>query len=94
MFYKVLFLESLAPFTLQKKSGSGPIKIKVGMDHIFLPCKPSVPCFHEMDPNSIFSGFEAIGGYGPKTEKKRVRTPLAVRKRCVNASSFRTIFSM
>ena len=32
----------------------------VGMDQIFLPCKPSVPCLHEMDPDSLFSGFGAI----------------------------------
>ena len=64
---------------------------KVGTDQIFLPCKPSVPCFYEMGPDSLFSGFGAIGGYGPKTEKKRVRTPFPDRKRCVNASSFRTI---
>ena len=51
----------------------------------------SVPCFYEMGPDSLFSGFGAIGGYGPKTEKKRIRTPFPDRKRCVNASSFRTI---
>ena len=51
----------------------------------------SVPCFYEVGPDSLFSGFGAIGGYGPKTEKKRVRTPFPDRKRCVNASSFRTI---
>ena len=28
---------------------------KVSVDWIFLPCKPSVPCFHEMDPDSLFS---------------------------------------
>ena len=39
------------------------------MDQIFLPCKPSVPCFHEMDPDSLFSGFGTIGGYGPKPGK-------------------------
>ena len=39
----------------------------------------------------FISGFGAIGGYGPKTGKKRVRTPFAVRKRRVNASSFRTL---
>ena len=47
-----------------------------------------------MDPDSLFSGFGAIGGYGPKAEKKQVRTPFAGRKRCVNASSFHTIFFM
>ena len=30
------------------------------MDQIFLLCKPSVPCFHEMDPDSLFSSFGAI----------------------------------
>ena len=67
---------------------------KVGTDQIFLPCKPSVPCFHEMDTDSPFSGFGVIGGYGPKTEKKRVPIPFTVRKRSVNASSFRTIVFM
>ena len=62
---------------------------KVGTNKIFLPRKPYVPCVHEMDLDSLFSGFGAIGGYDPKTEKKkRVRTPFAVRKRRVNASSF------
>ena len=51
---------------------------KVGTDQIFLPCKPSVPCFHEMDPDLLFSGLAAIGGYGPKTPQKRVRSPFAV----------------
>ena len=73
----------------RKKKGSHK---KGGTDQIFLPCKPSVPCFHEMDPDLLFSGLGAIGGYGPKTPQKRVRTPFAVRKRCVNACSFRTIF--
>ena len=36
---------------------------KVGTDQIFFRCKPSVPCLHEMDPDSLFSGFGAIGGY-------------------------------
>ena len=56
---------------------------KVGTNKLFFPCKP-------------YLGFGAIGGYGPKTEKKKklVRTPFAVRKRCVNAPSFRTIFFM
>ena len=49
---------------------------KVGTDQIFLPCKPSVPCFHEMDPDSLFSGFGAIGGYDPKAEKKDESGPL------------------
>ena len=48
-----------------------PTHRKVGTDQIFLLCKASVSCFHEMDPNSLFSGFGAIGGYGPKTEKKK-----------------------
>ena len=49
----------------------GPDRQKVGTDQIFLPCKPSVPCLHEIDPDSLFSGFGAIGAYGPKTEKKK-----------------------
>ena len=44
---------------------------KVGTNKIFLPCKPYVPCVHEMDPDSLFSGLGAIGGYGSKTEKKK-----------------------
>ena len=47
-----------------------------------------------MDTDSLFSGFLVIGGYGPKVEKKRVRIPFAVRKRSVNASSFRAIVFM
>ena len=31
-----------------------------------------------MDPNSLFSGFGAIGGYGPKTEKKNESGPLSL----------------
>ena len=50
---------------------------KVGTDQIFLPCKPSVPCFYEMGPDSLFSGFGAIGGYGPKTEKKTSPDPFS-----------------
>ena len=83
--------EDLSPIYTTEKKGSHK---KVGTDQIFLPCKPSVPCFHEMDPDLLFSGLGAIGGYGPKTPQKRVRTPFAVRKRCVNACSFRTIFFM
>ena len=49
----------------KNKNGSGPIK-KVGTDHIFMPCKPSLSCFHEMDSDSLFLVL------GPK--KKRVRT--------------------
>ena len=37
----------------------GPDRKKVGTDQVFLPCKPSVPCLHEMDPDSLFSGFGA-----------------------------------
>ena len=65
---------------------------KVGTDQIFLSCKPFVPWFSETYPDSLFSSFGAIGGYGPKIEKKRVRTPFAVRKRCVNVYSLGTIF--
>lgn len=64
---------------------------KIGMDQIFLLRKPSVPCFHEMDPDSLFSSFGAIAT--PK-KKKQLRIPFAVRKHCVNASSFSTIFFM
>ena len=52
----------------------GPDPKKVGMDQIFLPCKPSVPCLHEMDLDSLFSGFGAIGAYGPKPKKKKKKT--------------------
>ena len=64
-------LQAKAPFTLRKK---------MGPDQIFLPCKPSVPCFHEIDPDSLFSGFGAIGGYGPKTEKKKSPDPFRCSK--------------
>ena len=69
---------------------------KVGTDQIFLLHKLSVPRFHETDPDSIFSGFLAIGRTMPPKpkKKKRVRTPFAVRKRCFKASSFRTMFFM
>ena len=64
-----LILDSLlkTPFTLQKKWVQ--THKKVGMHQIFLLCKPSMPCFHEMDLDSVFSGFGVIGGYGSKTEK-------------------------
>ena len=67
----------------------GPDRKKVGTDQIFLPCKPSVPCLHEMDPDSLFSGFGTIGAHGPKTEKKTSPDPFCCSKRCVNTSSFR-----
>ena len=54
----------------------GPDPKKVGTDQIFLPCKPSVPCLHEMDPDSLFSGFGTIG----KTEKKTSPDPLGCSK--------------
>ena len=38
---------------------------KVGTDQIFFPCKPSVLCFHEMGPDSLFWFL------WPKTEKKK-----------------------
>ena len=57
-----------------------PTHRKVGTDQIFLLCKPSVSCFHEMDPDSLFSGFGAIGGYGPKTEKKTSPDPFRCSK--------------
>ena len=61
IFLDILITDLSAIYTIEK-NGSGPIKK--------LPCKPSVPCFHEMDPDSLFSGFGATGGYGPKTEKR------------------------
>ena len=71
-----------------RKNGSGPIKSWYGPD--ILRCKPSVPCFHEMDPDSPFSGCL----WPQNRKKKRVWTPFAVRKRRVNSSSFSTIFFM
>ena len=45
---------------------------KVGTDQIFLPRKLFVPCFYEMDPDSIFSVFLAIGRtMAPKSKKKK-----------------------
>ena len=61
IFLDILITDLSAIYTVEK-NGSGPIKK--------LPCKPSVPCFHEMDPDSLFSRFGATGGYGPKTEKR------------------------
>ena len=52
-------MKTEAPFTLQKKMS--PDRKKVGTDQIFLPSKPSVPCLHEIDPDSLFSGFGGIG---------------------------------
>ena len=53
---------------------------------MFLPCKLSVPCFQEMDPDPIFSDF------GSKPNKHESGPAFAVQERCVNAASFRTIF--
>ena len=64
------------------------------MDQIFLLRKPSVPCFHEMDPDSLFSSFGAIARPKKTEKKQQLRTPFAVQKHCVNASSFSTIFFM
>ena len=58
--------EDLSPIYTTEKKGSHK---KVGTDQIFLPCKPSVPCFHEMDPDLLFSVLGAIGVYGPKPPK-------------------------
>lgn len=55
---------TIAPFTLQKKKWVRTRK-KVGTDQIFFPCKPSVLCFHEMGPDSLFWFL------WPKTEKKK-----------------------
>ena len=44
---------------------------KVGTNKIFLPCKPYVPCFHEMDPDSLFSGFGTIATPPPQKKKKQ-----------------------
>ena len=33
-----------------------------------------------MDPDSLFSGFEAMDGYGPKTEKKNSLDPFSCSK--------------
>ena len=52
-----------------------PTHRKVGTDRDI-----SISCFHEMDPNSLFSGFGAIGGYGPKTEKKTSPDPFRCSK--------------
>ena len=66
-----LVTHTKAPFTLQKQMGWVRTHKKVGTDWTFVPRKPSVPYFHEMDPDSLFSGLGAKGGYGPKTEKKK-----------------------
>ena len=50
-----------------------PTHRKVGTDQIF-----PYHVFMKMDPNSLFSGFGAIGGYGPKTEKKNESGPLSL----------------
>ena len=81
----------LKPHLYYRKNGSGPIKKLVWTRYFCCMRKPSVPCFHEMDPDSLFSSFGAIAT--PK-KKQQLRTPFAVRKHCVNASSFSTIFFM
>ena len=40
---------------------------KIGIDQMFLPRKPSVQCFLEMDPDSLFSSFGAIARPKKKT---------------------------
>ena len=68
--------EDLSPIYTTEKKGSHK---KVGTDQIFLPCKPSASCFHEMDPDLLFSGLAAIGGYGPQPpppKKKNESGPL------------------
>ena len=67
-------------FTLQKKMGWVRTHKKVGTDRTFVSRKPSVPYFHEMDPDSLFSGLGAKGGYGPKTEKKKSPDPFCCSK--------------
>ena len=58
---------------LYRKNGSGPIKSWYGPD--ILRCKPSVPCFHEMDPDSPFSGC-----LWPQNRKKKSLDPFCCPK--------------
>ena len=44
---------------------------KVGTDQIFFPCKPSVLCFHEMDPDSLFLVLGPWAAMATKAKKKR-----------------------
>ena len=46
---------------------------KVGTVQIFFPCKPSILCFHEMDPDPLF-----FQNRKKKKKKKRFRTPFCV----------------
>ena len=82
-----------SPIYTTEKKGSVPVKKLVRTRYFFLV---NLPYYVFQNGSGLaFSGFGAMGGYGPRTEKKkRVRIPFAVRKRCANASSFRTIFSM
>ena len=77
---------SEAPFTPQKKWVR--TQRKVGTDQIFLPRKLFVPCFHETDPDSIFSGFLAIGRTMAPKPKKKTSPDLF----CCSKTLFKRIF--
>jgi len=44
---------------------------KVGTDQIFFPCKPSVLCFPEMDPDSLFLVLGPWAAVAPEPTKKK-----------------------
>ena len=59
-------------YTTEKKKWVRTCKT-VGTDQIFFPCKPSVLCFHEMDPDSLFRVSMVPK---PKKKKKKESGPL------------------
>ena len=78
---------SLKPHLLYRKKWVRTHK-KVGTDQIFLPRKPSLRCFHGMDPDSLFSGFGAISGYGPQTEKNTSTDPFCCSSKALSKRIF------
>ena len=57
-----------------RKIGYGPDKERVRTSH-FCPCKLCGSCLLAWVRTRVFFGFVAIGGYGPKNQKKKTRVP-------------------
>ena len=53
---------------------------KVGTDQIFFPCKPSVLCFPEMDPDSLFLVLGLWAAMAPEPKKKTSPDPFCCSK--------------
>lgn len=53
-----------------RKIGYGPDKERVRTPH-FCPCKLCGSCLLAWVRTRVFFGFGAIGGYGPKNQKKK-----------------------